>query len=315
MVDGLIGCTGFVGTNLLAAHHFCGKYNSKNIARIAGKKFDMLVCAAAPAAMWAANKDPESDLKNISQLISCLANVQAKHFVLISTVAVLADSTGFDESADCFESGKAYGKNRRWLEEACASLFPRSYIIRLPALFGVGLKKNFLFDIRNLAPSFLDPERYSNLTMQLPKPAATILASVYSFDANIGMYHCRRDKLVGEDRGLLIDELKNVGFTSLNFTNADSTFQFYGLSRLWSDIEIIRSHGIPIVHLVPEPLRAGDVYEILTGEQFGQTSAAVYHEDVRSKYAGIWRGERGYIQDRKSVVRELTAFDRERTLS
>jgi hypothetical protein len=114
------------------------------------------------------------------------------------------------------------------------------------------------------------------------------------------------------DQRLFIDALKSVGFTSLNFTNPDSTFQFYALSRLWSDIETAMVHSIPVVHLAPEPLRAGDVYKTLTGDQLGQTNAAVYHEDLRTKYDDIWKGERGYIQGRESVLREIVAFDRER---
>ena len=51
------------------------------------------------------------------------------------------------------EGLSAYGNNRYRLEEITRSLFPRSIIIRLPGLFGTGLKKNFLFDFLNNSPS------------------------------------------------------------------------------------------------------------------------------------------------------------------
>ena len=41
----LIGHTGFVGGNIAANAQFTDCYNSKNIAEIRGKSYDMIVCA------------------------------------------------------------------------------------------------------------------------------------------------------------------------------------------------------------------------------------------------------------------------------
>ena len=168
--DAIVGSTGFVGQNLLAAHAFDGRFNSKNIEEMSGKSYDVIVCAAAPATMWAANKDPDGDLGNICRLIGHLKVVKARRFVLISTIVVLADAAaGFDEEAQQYETGKAYGRNRRLLETACVDLFPKTHILRLPALFGLGLKKNFLFDILNPAPSFLARDKFE-LASHAPAP-------------------------------------------------------------------------------------------------------------------------------------------------
>ena len=58
---GLIGGTGFVGGNLRAQRPFARHYSSTTIPEIAGEHFTTLICAGAPAAMWAANADPEAD--------------------------------------------------------------------------------------------------------------------------------------------------------------------------------------------------------------------------------------------------------------
>lgn len=308
MNDAIIGSTGFVGTNLCAAHDFSARFHSRNIAEIDGTRFDSVVCAAAPATMWAANQDPDGDLRNIQGLLSHLERMHADHFVLISTIAVLAQPDGLDEATDRFEATKAYGRNRRLLEEACLARFPRTYILRLPALFGRGLKKNLIFDILNPAPSFLKPDKYDELVGQLDGRAAANLQRVYTYAEEFKMYRCERDRLVGGDREALIRALKAVGFTAANFTNADSTFQFYALADLWSDIDVAKKNGLQVMHLAPEPLRAGDVFRELTGEDFDVRTATVYHEDMRTIHAKLWHQPKSYIRDRTSVLTGLKAF-------
>ena len=68
MADALIGYTGFVGSNLLRQRAFDATYNSKNIGDIAGREFELLVCAGAPAAKWLANSKPDEDAANLDRL-------------------------------------------------------------------------------------------------------------------------------------------------------------------------------------------------------------------------------------------------------
>ena len=48
----LIGNTGFVGGNLLRQQPFDALFNSKNIDDIAGRSFDLVVCAGVRAEKW-----------------------------------------------------------------------------------------------------------------------------------------------------------------------------------------------------------------------------------------------------------------------
>ena len=148
--DRINGYTGFVGSNLMAAHEFGAKFNSKNIADIEGQSFNLLVCAGAPAKKWYANLHPEEDRDTLDGLMSHLSKVRAERVVLISTVDVFRNPFLADENTGVDMDGlNAYGLNRRRLELFVKEHFENVLIVRLPGLVGKGLKKNILFDFHN----------------------------------------------------------------------------------------------------------------------------------------------------------------------
>ena len=149
LVTGLIGHTGFVGGNLDTPGRFTHRYNSRDFHDMKGQRFDALVCAGVSAAKWVANREPEEDWRRIEALTRVLDTVEASRFTLISTIDVYPDpSSGWDETArlDGLDN-HAYGLHRLRLEDWARRRFPHCIIIRLPALFGPGLKKNALFDL------------------------------------------------------------------------------------------------------------------------------------------------------------------------
>lgn len=147
-MDALIGYTGFVGGVLARAHQFGALYNRSNIESIRGRSFERLVCAGAPAVKWLANKEPEQDRAAIVGLADALCACEARHVVLISTIDVYPVLEGVDEHFDCsMQSNHAYGAHRLLLEARLTHHFEKVTIIRLPALFGPGLKKNIVFDL------------------------------------------------------------------------------------------------------------------------------------------------------------------------
>jgi nucleoside-diphosphate-sugar epimerase len=145
MRTALIGHTGFVGGNLLRQYLFDACYNSTNVEEIAGRQFDLLVCAGAPAAKWKANRDPAGDHACLGRLEDALGRVTARAVVLVSTVDVFGDSTGADEDV-LPEGAGPYGRHRLELEQFVAGRFD-TLVVRLPGLFGPGLKKNAVFDL------------------------------------------------------------------------------------------------------------------------------------------------------------------------
>lgn len=146
----LVGHTGFVGTTLARQAEFSAFFRSGNIGEIAGRHFDCIVCTAAPAQKWIANRDPEADRKNIDGLIAHLKTVTCDTFILISTVDVFGMPVGVDESTPVDQDGlHAYGLHRRLLEVFVEAYFPNHLVVRLPGLVGPGLRKNVIFDFLN----------------------------------------------------------------------------------------------------------------------------------------------------------------------
>jgi hypothetical protein len=148
MPDALIGYTGFVGGALLRQRPFDELYNSKYIEQIAGKSFGLLVVSAMPAAKWIANRDPAGDRAALGRLSGCLRQVTAEQVVVVSTVDVYPTPIGVDEDSPIDPTAQqTYGRNRLLLERMAAEHFPRILVVRLPGLFGAGLKKNAMYDL------------------------------------------------------------------------------------------------------------------------------------------------------------------------
>jgi dTDP-4-dehydrorhamnose reductase len=149
-MDALIGSTGYVGSTLSRQRPFDAQFHSSNAALLRGAEFDLVVCAAAPAQKWIANRDPAADERNIDALIANLREMRCRKFVLVSTVDVFVSPVGVMETSAVGEDDlHAYGRNRRRLEIAAASLFRDCLVVRLPALVGPGLRKNVIFDFLN----------------------------------------------------------------------------------------------------------------------------------------------------------------------
>jgi nucleoside-diphosphate-sugar epimerase len=149
MTRALIGHTGFVGGNLKSQQAFDDFYNSKNISDINGKHYDALICAGVSAVKWMANSEPEKDRQHLDKLIKHLKTVTVDKFILISTVDVYPNPVNVDEnSAIDLAECHPYGKHRIELEKYVNDHFD-ALIVRLPGLFGNGLKKNIIYDFLN----------------------------------------------------------------------------------------------------------------------------------------------------------------------
>tara|TARA_B100001250_G_C19814554_1_gene797593 strand:- start:4395 stop:4970 length:576 start_codon:yes stop_codon:yes gene_type:complete len=86
-------------------------------------------------------------LNSINHLIECLIEAKINKLILISTIAVYPNPINVDEDSQ-IDNAKLnyYGQNRLNLELQLKKRF-KTTILRLPALFGNGLKKNVLYDL------------------------------------------------------------------------------------------------------------------------------------------------------------------------
>lgn len=308
--DGLIGHTGFVGGTLLRQTRFDACYNSANIATIDGQRFGTLVCAAAPGSMIEANRAPERDAAQIEALIARLDKVEAEHFVLISSIAVLADfAGGDDEGTTAFQQELAYGRHRRTLEAFVETRFSSHLIVRLPALFGPGLRKNFLFDLLNPVPAMLTQAKHGAIMAALGHEQAALVGRLYAPDAATGMLKLDRAALDADPgRAGLEHSLATLGATALQFHHPDTTYQYYPMARLWQDIGIAQAAGLTHLHLAPAPLRVAAIHQRLTGVGMPENAARLHREDMRTRHAALWGAEGPYQFDAATTLDALATF-------
>lgn len=146
MTTALIGATGFVGSNLLTYQPFDRCFRSTDIDQLPRHEYDHVVCAGMPAEKWRANQHPDDDAASLERLWVPLSATSAQRVTLISTVDVFQAPRHVDE-ATTPNANHAYGYHRAQLEERVLAHFPAVRVIRLPALYGPGLKKNALFDL------------------------------------------------------------------------------------------------------------------------------------------------------------------------
>ena len=148
MTSALIGYSGFVGGTLAKSEHFDLLVNRANLQSLRDQQLDRLVCAGLPAAKWLANEKPEEDAENTRRLEAALRTVQASTVVVVSTIDVYPCTSGVDELYDCrLMPNHSYGRHRLEFEHFVRDRFPHASVVRLPALFGPGLKKNVLYDL------------------------------------------------------------------------------------------------------------------------------------------------------------------------
>ena len=307
---GLIGHTGFVGGALLRQAPFAACFNRANSADLAGQRFGTLVCAAAPGSMLEANRAPERDVAQIEALIAQLSGVEAECFVLISTIAVLADfAGGDDEGTQAFQQALAYGRHRRMLEAFVEQHFSRHLIVRLPALFGPGLVKNFIFDLMNPVPSMLPAQNCAALADRLGPELGPWLAALYAPDAATGMLRLDRRALnANRRRAALQEAVTALDASAVQFHHPDTTYQYYPIDRLWQDISIALEAGLSHLHLVAEPLRAGAIHQRLTGRAMPDTGARLHREDMHTRHADLWGASGPYQFDAEATLDHLAAF-------
>lgn len=293
----LVGYTGFVGSNLCRQAHYDRLFNSKNIRDAFGQKPELLVYSGVPAEMFTANADPARDQAITENAFQNMVQIAPKRVVLISTVAVYDTKIGADEDHIPDPNRQTpYGKNRYALERQVEEHFPDSVILRLPAIYGHNLKKNFIYDYIQFIPALLKESKYLELSAQSER-----IFRSYT-DRGDGFFRC--GALSEEDRQLLKREFQRVGFSALNFTDSRSVYQFLDLKYLDQAMTACLEKGIRRLNLVPPPVNAAEVYRMLSGGEFvNECTLEPICYDLKTKYTAS-----GYIMEKQQELADIRAF-------
>lgn len=298
----LVGKTGFVGSNLWASGAFSEGWSSKDIQDAYGLKPDVLVYAGVRAEKYLANRDAEADWKQVHTAIDNIHAISPKQLVLISTVDVYPRPQDVDEdSAISTDDLQPYGRNRYRLEQTIRQDHADALIVRLPALYGRNIKKNFIYDMLTIIPHMLSEAKYRELAKQ-----DTRIKASYVRQEN-GFYQCVAAER--KDREILKESFQRLGFTALNFTDSRAVYQFYPLQQLWTHIEMALRSGIKLLNLATEPIQAAELYHFVYGTSFDneiQETPPFY--DFKTKYDSVLGGRHGYVLSKTSVMEGIREF-------
>ncbi len=306
MKRALVGFTGFVGSNICASGQFDGLYNSKNIGEAWFSHPDLLVYAGVRAEKYLANQNPFADMAQIDIAFDNIDKIAPKKLVLISTIDVLsnpynADETSISDINVLKRDGQAYGANRLILEERVREKFPDALIVRLPALFGKNIKKNFIYDFIHRIPFMLKQAKMDELCAIDPD-----IQAYYELQPN-GFY--KLGELDDAAKNVLRNKFLNIGFDALQFTDSRNIFQFYPLYRLWDDIQLALKYDIRLLHTATEPVSTAEIYEALTHQQFVNEILSVpLKYNYKSIHADKFGGHDGYLCDKLQILSDICDF-------
>jgi nucleoside-diphosphate-sugar epimerase len=299
----LIGYTGFVGSNLHRQFVVSKAYNSTNIHTIAGEHFDLCLCAGVRAQRWLANTNPTQDLADIHQLIKHLAQATFDRFILISTVDVYLTTFDVDENTPIDDlTNHAYGHNRRVLERWVEQTYPKHHIVRLPGLFGQGLKKNFIYDLMHPTPMLFNQNVMDDLRQRLTSSEFAMIEAAYPKQGQNYVH----DGTHAPDIQTILDR---YGISSLMFTDDRDQFQYYNLENLANDLSVVMQREVKVINLVSEPIQARELYEALMGKPYqNQLQRAPQHYDVQTVHAHHFGSNGYYLRSKQAVIEEIRTF-------
>lgn len=300
----LVGDTGFVGSNLCESHAFASAVHSVNVNEMYGLHPEILVYAGVTGTKWYANRHPKEDRKIMLAACGNIKRISPKKLVLISTVDVYDAIRNVDEHFGTDkEKLHVYGRHRAELEDWVRENTADFHIVRLPAIYGKNLKKNFLYDLIHLVPKVLPSGLMREVQKSMPDVGA-----FYETDRNMDYV---RKELNKEQYAALRRVFEKSSVNALDFTNCESEFQFYNLKYLWGHLEKIIEYGIEEINLVTEPVSAGEIYRNVYGGAYGKKSAPSIRYDIRTLYAGMLEGRKDYLFDREFVINDVTEFVRD----
>ncbi len=296
----LVGDTGFVGSNLLKNNCFIQTAHSTNVSDMFAARPDVLIYAGVTGTKWYANCHPKEDRAVIDSAIQNIGKIAAKKLILISTVDIYDCLSGVDENSVVDLSRLCtYGRHRYILETWVKENVSDYNIVRLPAIYGDNLKKNFLFDMIHFVPHLIKRDFYDQISYEMP------IKDFYELNRD-GNYILK--PLPSTEYMNLRNRFRLIHNNSLLFTNSDSKYQFYNLGWLWKEIEKIVDNDILEINIVTEPLSAAEVFKYVYEESFDNHKVPQICYDIRTKYCEVMRGHQGYLYNKNYILEDIKQF-------
>lgn len=294
----LIGSTGFVGNNLIDNGRFDMIAHSTDVQKMYNQEPDILIYAGVTGTKWLANRKPGRDMENIESAKKNIKLIKPKKLVLISTIDVYDNLNETNEqSVICENNLHIYGQHRYRLEKWVESNYSDYHIVRIPALYGKKLKKNFVYDLINLIPMMLNDDNMKEIELKIRD-----ITKFYKKN-NDGL-NVLKEEIESGRLANLRTEFEGITENALQFTNSNSTYQFYNLKWLWNDILDTVNKKIKIRNIVTEPIKAGELYQCVTGKQWTNNLPMEINYNIQT----IYGKENKYTRSKEIVLDDLKKY-------
>ena len=89
--------------------------------------------------------------------------------------------------------------------------------------------------------------------------------------------------------------------------NINSTFQYYCLDHIWSDIKIVLDNKLEVVNFSTEPIRLSDMFELLSLSPLSGSSLVV-EQNMMTDHAHLWERDSKYLYNKEEVLNNLRKF-------
>lgn len=297
----LVGYTGFVGSNLYETMKFDKVFNSKNIKDSFGLNPDLLIYAGVTGTKFLANQYPQDDLKIIENAKENILKINPKKLVLISSVDVYDDLEEKNEDYIIDPSRlHTYGKNRYELEQWVIKNIKDFHIVRLPAIYGENLKKNYIHDLINPCPTFITESKFHELLNNFEK-----LSKYYKREKD---YY----RLTYYDK-CLISFFQYSKDNALHFTDSKSSYQYFNLKKLYLLIQEVIEKNISIINVVTPPIESAKLYYEINEKKFkNEITKQPIKYNLKTKYDLVtFKNKNGYLLSEKECLDDLVCFIRE----
>jgi len=110
----------------------------------------------------------------------------------------------------------------------------------------------------------------------------------------------------GLKKNVIYDLLRD---NCLDMINPTSSFQYYNVSRQWTDLVRLRKTDIRLINFVTEPIVTREIIaRFFPGKVVGANPAPEAHYDVRTMYGSLFDAEAPYLMQAEEVMADLAEF-------
>ena len=157
----------------------------------------------------------------------------------------------------------------------------------------------------------LTRERLNESCASLPSDLRDVFVELYKPDPRLDLMVVDRTAVYhvpATIRTRIETILIDAGRSSLGFTNPDSEFQYYDMAGLSSDIARAQTAKCDLLHLAPEPVRAGTLFKHINKHEMPDGDARLHHENMRTRHANLWQRAGPYTADAPEVMSAIKRF-------